>query len=141
MTVRATRSLNARAPVCRPEPVERLGAASCLSFFFSSAACWHLFPPGAGFPVGCPLAGSALHQNPGMTRQELAGALMIAGPSVTRQMENLIDDGIVENRSPGRSNHYYLTAEAARALEKVMGQARPVVPSVAEAALFSVPAG
>jgi len=65
-----------------------------------------------------------LQQNPGLTRQQLADALMIAGPSVTRQMDNLIEDGIVENRSPGRSNHYYLTAESAQAIDKVMRQAQ-----------------
>jgi len=65
-----------------------------------------------------------LRQNPGLTRQQLADALMIAGPSVTRQMDNLIEDGIVENRFPGRSNHYYLTAESAQAIDKVMRQAQ-----------------
>lgn len=65
-----------------------------------------------------------LRQNPGLTRQHLAESLMIAGPSVTRQMDNLIEDGIVENRFPGRSNHYYLTAESARALDKVMSLTR-----------------
>lgn len=65
-----------------------------------------------------------LQRNPGMTRQQLADALMIAGPSVTRQIDYLIEDGIVENRSPGRSNHYYLTAEAAQAIDKVMRQAQ-----------------
>lgn len=63
-----------------------------------------------------------LRQNPGLTRQQLADALMIAGPSVTRQMDNLIEDGIVENRSFGRSNHYYLTAESAQTLDKMMRQ-------------------
>lgn len=66
---------------------------------------------------------SLLHQNPGLTRQHIADALMIAGPSVTRQMDNLIEDGIVENRFPGRSNHYYLTAEAAVAIDRVMSHA------------------
>ena len=48
---------------------------------------------------------------------------MIAGPSVTRQMDNLTGDGIVENRFPGRSNHYYLTQEAALTIDKVMSKA------------------
>ena len=80
-----------------------------------------------------------LHQKPGLTRQHIADALMIAGPSVTRQMDNLIDDGIVENRFPGRSNHYYLTAEAALAIDKVMSKApsmqkeTEVIPMVASA--------
>ena len=45
---------------------------------------------------------------------------LISGPSVTRQMDNLIEDGVVENRFLGRSNHYYLTAEAAQTIDKVM---------------------
>ncbi len=61
-----------------------------------------------------------LYQHPGLTRQHIADALAISGPSVTRQMDNLIEDGIVENRFPGRSNHYYLTAEAALTIDKLM---------------------
>lgn len=53
-----------------------------------------------------------LSRHPGLTRQQIADAIEISGPSVTRQMEHLIDDHVVENRYPGRSNHYYLTAEA-----------------------------
>jgi predicted transcriptional regulator len=64
-----------------------------------------------------------LFQHPGLTRQHIADALMIAGPSVTRQMDNLTGDGIVENRFPGRSNHYYLTQEAALTIDKVMSKA------------------
>mgnify|MGYP001430101218 CR=1 FL=1 len=56
---------------------------------------------------------------PGMTRQGLADALALSGPSVSRQMYSLIDDGIVENRSDGRSNHYFLTKDAYRALERL----------------------
>ena len=67
-----------------------------------------------------------LFQHPGLTRQHIADALMIAGPSVTRQMDNLTGDGIVENRFPGRSNHYYLTQEAALIIDKVMSKA-PVI--------------
>ena len=55
----------------------------------------------------------------GMTRQELANALDISGPSVSRQMEGLIADGVVENRSDGRSNHYFLTKDAYRALKSL----------------------
>jgi hypothetical protein len=61
-----------------------------------------------------------LYQHPGLTRQHIADALAISGPSVTRQMDNLIEDGIVENRFPGRSNHYYLTAESALTIDKLM---------------------
>ncbi len=39
-----------------------------------------------------------LYQHPGLTRQHIADALAISGPSVTRQMDNLIEDGVVENR-------------------------------------------
>jgi predicted ArsR family transcriptional regulator len=60
-----------------------------------------------------------LYQHPGLTRQEIADALAITGPSVTRQMDNLIEDGVVENRFPGRSNHYYLIAEAAQILDRL----------------------
>ncbi len=41
-----------------------------------------------------------LYQHPGLTRQHIADALRLSRPSVTRQMDNLIDDGIVENRFP-----------------------------------------
>jgi hypothetical protein len=61
-----------------------------------------------------------LSDHPGMTRQQIADALAISGPSVTRQMERLIEDGIVENRLPGRSNHYELTKDAALTLNRLM---------------------
>jgi predicted ArsR family transcriptional regulator len=67
-----------------------------------------------------------LFQHPGLTRQQIADALMISGPSITRQMENLIEDKIAENRFFGRSNHYYLTTEAALTIDKLMSQA-PVI--------------
>jgi len=63
-----------------------------------------------------------LYQHQGLTRQHIADALAISGPSVTRQMDNLIEDSLVENRFPGRSNHYYLTAEAAQTIDTVMSQ-------------------
>jgi predicted transcriptional regulator len=72
-----------------------------------------------------------LHQHPGLTRQEIADALAITGPSVTRHMDNLIENGVVENRFPGRSNHYYLTTESARTIDRLatgmqgMRQAKP----------------
>jgi len=52
-----------------------------------------------------------LRSAPGLTRQQISDTLGITGPSVTRHMEHLIDDGIIENRSSGRSNHYYLAKE------------------------------
>jgi DNA-binding MarR family transcriptional regulator len=82
-----------------------------------------------------------LYQHPGLTRQHIADALMIAGPSVTRQMDNLIEDGIVENRALGRSNHYYLTPESARTLDKVMSRAPVMMHNEAEVRPISAPAG
>ena len=82
-----------------------------------------------------------LYQHPGLTRQHIADALMISGPSVTRQMDNLTGDGIVENRFPGRSNHYYLTTEAARTIDKLMSQAPVMMHNEAEVRPVSVPAG
>ena len=82
-----------------------------------------------------------LYQHPGLTRQHLADALAISGPSVTRQMDNLIEDGVVENLSPGRSNHYYLTAEAALTIDKVISQAPVMMHSGIEARPLSATAG
>jgi hypothetical protein len=82
-----------------------------------------------------------LYQHPGLTRQHIADALMISGPSVTRQMDNLTGDGIVENRFPGRSNHYYLTTEAARTIDKLMSQAPVMMHNEAEVRPVSAPAG
>jgi predicted transcriptional regulator len=82
-----------------------------------------------------------LYQHPGLTRQHIADALAISGPSVTRQMDNLIEDGVVENRFPGRSNHYYLTAEAAQTIDKVMSQAPVMMHSGIEARPLSATAG
>jgi len=82
-----------------------------------------------------------LYQHPGLTRQHLADALAISGPSVTRQMDNLIEDDVVENRFPGRSNHYYLTAEAAQTIDKVMSQAPVMMHSGVEARPLSATAG
>ena len=82
-----------------------------------------------------------LYQHPGLTRQHIADALGISGPSVTRQMDNLIEDGVVENRFPGRSNHYYLTAEAALTIDKLMSQAPVMMHSGVEARQLSVTAG
>jgi predicted transcriptional regulator len=61
-----------------------------------------------------------LYQSPGMTRQQISDALAISGPSVTRQMDHLIDDRVVENRMPGRSNHYYLTEQAANTIARLI---------------------
>ena len=82
-----------------------------------------------------------LYQHPGLTRQQIADALMISGPSITRQMDNLIEDRIVENRFPGRSNHYYLTTEAALTIDKLMSQAPVMLESGIEARPLSASAG
>jgi predicted ArsR family transcriptional regulator len=82
-----------------------------------------------------------LYQNPGLTRQHIAEALEISGPSVTRQMDNLIEDGVVENRFPGRSNHYYLTAEAALTIDKLMSHAPAMMLKEAVAVPISASAG
>jgi len=82
-----------------------------------------------------------LYQHPGLTRQHLADALNISGPSVTRQMDNLTGDGLVENRFPGRSNHYYLTAEAALTIDKVMSRAPVMIHSGVEAGALPATAG
>jgi hypothetical protein len=81
-----------------------------------------------------------LYVHPGQTRQQIADALAIAGPSVTRQMEHLIEDGIVENRVPGRSNHYYLTEEAARTVSRLMIPAPVMLSGEAESRPLSIPA-
>jgi len=65
-----------------------------------------------------------LRSNPGSSRQQISDALGITGPSVTRHMEHLINDGIVENRSPGRSNHYYLTEGSMRVFEPMLSRIR-----------------
>jgi DNA-binding Lrp family transcriptional regulator len=82
-----------------------------------------------------------LYQHPGLTRQHIADALVISGPSVTRQMNNLIEDGVVENRFPGRSNHYYLTTEAALTIDKLMSQAPVMRHSGVEARQLPATAG
>jgi predicted transcriptional regulator len=82
-----------------------------------------------------------LYVHPGQARQQIADALAISGPSVTRQMEHLIEGGIVENRVPGRSNHYYLTEEAARTITRLMIPAPVMMHGEAEARPLSIPAG
>jgi Winged helix-turn-helix DNA-binding len=61
-----------------------------------------------------------LRCTPGLTRQQISDSLGISGPSVTRQMDHLREDRVVENRFPGRSNHYYLTDEAMTIFEQVI---------------------
>jgi DNA-binding CsgD family transcriptional regulator len=82
-----------------------------------------------------------LYVHPGQARQEIADALGISGPSVTRQMEHLIEDRIVENRLPGRSNHYYLTDDAARTISRLMIPSPVMMYGEAEPEIFSLQAG
>jgi predicted ArsR family transcriptional regulator len=82
-----------------------------------------------------------LYQHPGLTRQHIADALAISGPSVTRQMDNLIEDDVVENRFPGRSNHYYLTAEAAQTIDRLMIHAPVTMQTGSEVRPLSATAG
>lgn len=65
-----------------------------------------------------------LRSTPGLTRQQISDALGITGPSVTRHMNHLIDDGIIQNRFPGRSNHYYLTEEVMRIFDPMISRIR-----------------
>ena len=67
-----------------------------------------------------------LYQTPGLSRQNLADGIGISGPSVTRQMKQLIDDNLVENRSFGRTNTYYLTDGALTALARAFSFRPPV---------------
>jgi hypothetical protein len=60
-----------------------------------------------------------LRRTPGLTRQQISDSLGISGPSVTRQMDHMREDRVIENRFPGRSNHYYLTDEAMTIFERV----------------------
>lgn len=63
-----------------------------------------------------------LRRTPGLTRQQISDSLGISGPSVTRQMDHLKEDRLIENRFPGRSNHYYLTHEAVTIFELVVSR-------------------
>ena len=61
-----------------------------------------------------------LKRTPGLTRQQISDSLGISGPSVTRQMDHMREDRVIENRFPGRSNHYYLTDEAMTIFERMI---------------------
>jgi predicted transcriptional regulator len=74
-----------------------------------------------------PSLAPALHHirdRPGIPRRELAALLGVAGPSVTRQVQRLVDEGLVENRGCGLSQGYRLTPECAHAFTSIaMAQA------------------
>jgi len=83
---------------------------------------------------------SLLSAAPGMTRTQLADALSFSGPSVTRHIRNLSDDGIIDTVVKGRSHHYSLTPAALTALDSfreretvpgVHGMGAPALPTLA----------
>ncbi len=63
-----------------------------------------------------------LRRTPGLTRQQISDSLGISGPSVTRQMDHMREDRVIENRFPGRANHYYLTNEAMTTFERMISR-------------------
>lgn len=75
-----------------------------------------------------------LWHSPGMTRGQLAEAIGISGPSATRHLQQLGEDGIVGCRVSGRQHHYFLTAEALLAIESVGRTAGSVLHAVRQVA-------
>jgi predicted ArsR family transcriptional regulator len=57
-----------------------------------------------------------LRRQPGITRQDLADGIGISGPSVTRHMQQLIEDRIVINEAGTVTNHYRLSDESVATL-------------------------
>jgi len=78
-----------------------------------------------------------LERLPGITRQNLADSLGISGPSVTRHMQQLIEDRIVTNTPNGVTNHYQLSPESAATLGGLLEKLRTV--STAFPAVCQVP--
>lgn len=70
----------------------------------------------------------AIRDAPGVARHELADRLGMAGPSVTRQVQRLIGEGLVESERRGRSTCYRLTDECRAALEPGPGAGAGGVP-------------
>ncbi len=56
---------------------------------------------------------------PGISRKDLAERLGVAGPSVNRQVQRLVDEGLVERRRVGQSQRYWLTPDAAGAFATI----------------------
>ena len=48
-----------------------------------------------------------IEAQPGVSRGELADNLGIAGPTVTRTIGHLIDDGLIQPRREGKFTRYY----------------------------------
>ncbi|MEN6342901.1 MAG: MarR family transcriptional regulator [Methanospirillum sp.] len=61
---------------------------------------------------------AAIRNAPGISRHELADRLGVAGPSVTRQVQRLIEDGLVEAERCGRLQCYRLTGACQLALDQ-----------------------
>ena len=66
----------------------------------------------------------AIRNAPGIPRHELANRLGVAGPSVTRQVQRLSEDGLVERDRCGRATCYRLTPDCIAAF----GPLRATVP-------------
>ncbi|MEN6518673.1 MAG: MarR family transcriptional regulator [Methanospirillum sp.] len=60
-----------------------------------------------------------IRERPGVSRKDLAERLGVAGPSVNRQVQRLIDEGLVERRRCGQSQRYWLTPECAGAFASI----------------------
>ena len=60
-----------------------------------------------------------IRDEPGISRRELAELLGVAGPSVNRQVQRLIDEGLVERRRCGQSQRYWLSPDAAEAFATI----------------------
>ncbi len=58
-------------------------------------------------------------ETPGMSRKDLAVVLGIAGPSVTRHIQELSSEGLIRNEPDGRASHYFITDEAALLLARL----------------------
>lgn len=60
-----------------------------------------------------------IREAPGISRLELAARAELAGPTVTRQVQRLVDEGLVEPCRCGRSQRYWLTSPCAEAFTAV----------------------
>ncbi len=65
-----------------------------------------------------------IRERPGIPRRDLASLLGIAGPSITRQVQRLVDLGLVENRGAGRMQGYWLSPACAEAFAWITIQER-----------------
>ncbi|MEN6516812.1 MAG: winged helix-turn-helix transcriptional regulator [Methanospirillum sp.] len=65
---------------------------------------------------------AGIRDAPGISRQVLADRLGVTGPSVTRQVQRLIEDGLVQAERFGRSQCYRLTEACRSALEPALAK-------------------